>query len=63
MPSMSLWMNPGNTQISYPSPQDIPASEFQTSVIFDIWDPGTYTFVVVDRNNCFDISNLGGDLL
>ncbi len=47
----------GVTQISYPSPADIPASEFQTSVIFDIWDPGTYTFVVVDRNNCFDISN------
>ena len=47
----------GVTQISYPSPTDIPASEFQTSVIFDIWDPGTYTFVVVDRNNCFDISN------
>ncbi|MGA9239428.1 MAG: hypothetical protein WBV75_10230, partial [Robiginitalea sp.] len=47
----------GNTQISYPTPQDIPASEFQTSVIFDVWDPGTYTFVVVDRNNCFDLSN------
>ncbi len=47
----------GVTQISYPTPQDIPASEFQTSVIFDIWDPGTYTFVVVDRNNCFDLSN------
>ena len=47
----------GVTQISYPSPADVPASEFQTSVIFDIWDPGTYTFVVVDRNNCFDISN------
>ncbi|MGB5508263.1 hypothetical protein, partial [Robiginitalea sp.] len=47
----------GVTQISYPSPSDIPASEFQTRVIFDIWDPGTYTFVVVDRNNCFDISN------
>ncbi|MEJ2161742.1 MAG: SprB repeat-containing protein [Robiginitalea sp.] len=47
----------GVTQISYPSPADIPPSEFQTSVIFDIWDPGTYTFVVVDRNNCFDLSN------
>jgi gliding motility-associated-like protein/uncharacterized repeat protein (TIGR01451 family) len=47
----------GVTQISYPDPAAIPASEFQTSVIFDVWDPGTYTFVVVDRNNCFDISN------
>ncbi|MDG1571509.1 T9SS type B sorting domain-containing protein [Robiginitalea sp. M366] len=47
----------GVTQISYPDPSAIPASAFQTSQIFDIWDPGTYTFVVVDRNNCFDISN------
>ena len=47
----------GVAQISYPTPSDIPASEFQTSQIFDILDPGTYTFVVVDRNNCFDISN------
>ena len=47
----------GVSQISYPSPAAIPPSEFQTSQIFDIWDPGTYTFVVVDRNNCFDVSN------
>ncbi len=47
----------GVTQISYPTPGDIPPSEFQTSQIFDILLPGTYTFVVVDRNNCFDISN------
>jgi len=47
----------GNTVISYPTPADIPASEFQTSQIFDIYDPGEYTFVVVDRNNCYDISN------
>lgn len=47
----------GNTVISYPSVTDIPASEFQTSQIFDIYDPGEYTFVVVDRNNCYDISN------
>ena len=47
----------GVTQISYPDPASIPSSEFQTSQIFDIWDPGTYTFVVVDRNNCYDISN------
>ncbi|WP_108425108.1 T9SS type B sorting domain-containing protein [Flagellimonas amoyensis] len=47
----------GNTVISYPSVTDIPPSEFQTSQIFDIYDPGDYTFVVVDRNNCFDISN------
>ncbi|MEO2050379.1 MAG: T9SS type B sorting domain-containing protein [Allomuricauda sp.] len=47
----------GNTVISYPSVNDIPPSQFQTSQIFDIYDPGQYTFVVVDRNNCFDISN------
>ncbi|MBO0330890.1 T9SS type B sorting domain-containing protein [[Muricauda] lutisoli] len=47
----------GNTQISYPSVQDIPASAYQTSQIFDIYDPGQYTFVVVDRNNCHDVSN------
>ncbi len=47
----------GVTQISYPSVNDIPASAYQTSQIFDILDPGQYTFVVVDRNNCHDISN------
>ncbi len=47
----------GNTVISYPSVNDIPASAYQTSQIFDIYDPGQYTFVVVDRNNCHDISN------
>lgn len=47
----------GVTQLSYPSVNDIPASEYQTSQIFDIYDPGDYTFVVVDRNNCYDISN------
>jgi len=47
----------GATVISYPTPNDIPPSEFQTSQIFDILDPGDYTFVVVDRNNCFAISN------
>lgn len=47
----------GTTVTSYPTPQDIPSSEFQTSQIFDILDPGDYTFVVVDRNNCFAYSN------
>lgn len=47
----------GVTQISYPSVTDVPASEYQTSQIFDIYDPGDYTFIVVDRNNCYDISN------
>ncbi len=43
----------------YSDVTDIPASEFQTSVIFDIsiGQEGTYEFVVVDRNNCFAISN------
>ncbi|WP_437396087.1 T9SS type B sorting domain-containing protein [Flagellimonas lutimaris] len=47
----------GNTVTSYPSVTDIPASEFQTSQIFDIYDPGQYTFAVIDRYNCYDISN------
>ncbi|MEY8020394.1 T9SS type B sorting domain-containing protein [Muriicola sp. SD30] len=47
----------GNTVTSYTNPSDIPPSEFQSSVIFDILDPGDYTFVVVDRNNCFAFSN------
>lgn len=47
----------GNPVISYPTVQDIPPSEFQTSQIFDIYDPGEYLFVVVDRFNCYDISN------
>ena len=49
--------NNGNTVTSYSDITDIPASEYQTSQIFDILDPGDYTFVVVDRFNCFAISN------
>ncbi|TKD65124.1 T9SS type B sorting domain-containing protein [Flavobacterium sp. ASW18X] len=47
----------GTTVTSYNDPTEIPNSEFQTSVIFDILIPGTYTFAVIDRNNCFAISN------
>ncbi|MCJ7466582.1 MAG: hypothetical protein MUO53_07805, partial [Maribacter sp.] len=47
----------GTTITSYPTVQDIPASAYQTSQIFDILNPGDYTFVVVDRNNCYSISN------
>ncbi|MBT8448984.1 MAG: hypothetical protein KJO69_04805, partial [Gammaproteobacteria bacterium] len=47
----------GTTITSYPSVNDIPPSEFQTSVIFDVLQPGDYTFVVVDRNSCHAISN------
>jgi len=36
---------------------DLPASAFQSSNIFNIWDPGDYVFVVVDRNNCYAFSN------
>ncbi len=56
----AIWQyvdNNGVTVTSYPTPQDIPSSEFQTSQIFDIFDPGDYIFVVVDRNNCFSFSN------
>ena len=47
----------GTTVTSYPDPSSVPASQFQTSVIFDILNPGDYTFIVVDKNNCFAISN------
>ena len=58
--SYAIWsyIDEGGTTItSYPTVGDIPASAYQTSVIFDILDPGDYTFVVVDRNNCFAFSN------
>ncbi|NJB71468.1 gliding motility-associated-like protein/uncharacterized repeat protein (TIGR01451 family) [Saonia flava] len=58
--SYAIWsyIDEGGTTItSYPTVNDIPASEYQTSVIFDILDPGDYTFVVVDRNNCHAFSN------
>jgi len=48
----------GNPVISYPTVADIPASEYQTSVIFDVLIPGDYTFVVVDKNNCAAFSNV-----
>ncbi|WP_350289544.1 T9SS type B sorting domain-containing protein [uncultured Croceitalea sp.] len=47
----------GTTITSYPDVNDIPPSEYQTSVIFDVLIPGDYTFVVVDRNNCHAFSN------
>jgi len=50
----------GVTQISYPSVADIPPSEYQTSQIFDVVGAagaGTYTYVVMDRNNCHAFSN------
>ena len=47
----------GNVVTSFPTVDDIPAGNFQSSQIFDILDPGSYTFVVVDRNNCFSFSN------
>lgn len=42
---------------SYPDVSAIAPSEYQTSVIFDILEPGEYTFVVVDRNNCYAFSD------
>ncbi|MEH6761798.1 MAG: SprB repeat-containing protein, partial [Maribacter arcticus] len=47
----------GNSITSYPTYADIPASNFQTSAIFDIFDPGDYAFVVLDRNGCYSVSN------
>ncbi|MEX0274365.1 MAG: hypothetical protein AB3N16_08310, partial [Flavobacteriaceae bacterium] len=47
----------GTTVISYATPQDIPATEFQGFGTFDILNPGDYTFIVIDNNNCFAHSN------
>ena len=47
----------GSTVTSYPTYADIPATNFQTSQIFDILDPGDYVFVVLDRNGCYAESN------
>ncbi|SHI29715.1 SprB repeat-containing protein, partial [Arenibacter nanhaiticus] len=43
----------------YNDVSEIPGSEFQTSVIFDVknGDQGTYEYVVLDENNCMAISN------
>ncbi|ALM08467.1 hypothetical protein SB49_12080 [Sediminicola sp. YIK13] len=43
----------------YSEINDIPASAYQTSVIFDvkIGEQGTYQYVVLDGNNCAAISN------
>ncbi|WP_300026915.1 SprB repeat-containing protein, partial [uncultured Maribacter sp.] len=48
----------GTTVTSYPNYSDIPATNFQSSQIFDILDPGDYTFVVLDRNGCYSESNV-----
>ncbi|MCX2718510.1 T9SS type B sorting domain-containing protein [Lentiprolixibacter aurantiacus] len=56
----AIWQHIDETDnliTSYNSPSEIPASEFQTSEIFDILTPGNYTFVLVDRFGCFTISN------
>ncbi len=47
----------GTSIISYPNYSDIPATNFQSSQIFDILDPGDYVFVVLDRNGCYKESN------
>ncbi|GAB5473149.1 MAG: hypothetical protein Mars2KO_12480 [Maribacter sp.] len=47
----------GTTVTSYPTAQDIPPAEYQSSVDFNILTPGDYTFVVVDDNNCTYTSN------
>ena len=47
----------GVTQISYPTVSDIPGSAYQNVDTFEILNPGEYTFVVVDGNNCSAFSN------
>jgi len=58
--SYAIWTyldTSGTTITSYPTPQDIPATEYQTNPTFNISSPGDYTFVVVDDNNCYVFSN------
>src|SRR5690606_29145653 len=47
----------GNGGDLYTSVGDIPSSAFQAEDVFSTWDPGDYTFIVVDRNNCYAFSN------
>ncbi len=47
----------GTVVTSYPTYADIPATDFQSSQIFDILNPGDYVFVVLDRNGCYKESN------
>ncbi|SHJ58053.1 gliding motility-associated C-terminal domain-containing protein [Maribacter aquivivus] len=47
----------GTVVTSYPTYADIPATDFQSSQIFDILNPGDYVFVVLDRNGCYSESN------
>ncbi len=47
----------GTTIISYPTVQDIPSTEYQANVDFQITAPGDYTFVVVADNDCYFFSN------
>lgn len=58
--SYAIWTytNEGGTIVtSYSDVNDIPASAFQTSVNFEVLQPGDYIFVVVDRFNCPAFSN------
>ena len=47
----------GATVTSYPNVTSIPPSEYQSNLDFNITEPGDYSFVVVDDNNCSYISN------
>jgi|GEM_PF-1753908 len=49
----------GNGGDLYASVDDIPADAYQTRNIFDIFlgEQGQYEFIVLDRNNCYVISN------
>src|SRR5690606_31800179 len=45
--------------ISYAEFDDIPDGAFQDEQIFDVYlgEQGTYSYVVIDRNNCYNVSN------
>jgi gliding motility-associated-like protein len=49
----------GTTQISYPSVNDIPAGEYQTTndFFFANGEEGEYQFIIVDGNLCSHVSN------
>ena len=55
--SFAIWSKNGSP--IYTSISDIPSTKFQTSPVFtmDSSQEGIYTFVAVDSNNCFVVSN------
>ncbi|CAL2080958.1 SprB repeat-containing protein [Tenacibaculum sp. 190524A05c] len=58
--NFAVWSYTGSgTAISYASVSDIPAAEFFTGTTFTVpsGQEGTYEFIIVDDNNCTEISS------